>query len=382
MEDITPGLLEKIQKQFYHDIEKSSIIKNFKKQAQRGKTSYSQANEVAQEIGKILAQSYSDNLSSDILPDGKMYYNIASRVLNPTLREAYEMAADNAAIVQQIMNEAAGIGIKTIRAQIQQDNINGIVNRISSEEYFDDVKWILDAPVRNLVQKAMDDTVQKNADFHAKAGLRPKIIRRSSGHCCEWCNQVAGTYVYPDVPKDVFRRHDNCDCIVEYYPGDGKKQNVWTKEWKYEKESDTIEERKLQGLSPDSDVIIRNIREKIIPEQNREKIAPRQEIHRQGTKMYEARKKSLEAKGQFGPSYITVSNEEIQSLVKEFSGTGLIKYNSQGNWDSKEIITTNDKIIGVVVDNRNGNSAETSVFKIHYAKDGIHIVPDYPSKKR
>ena len=87
MEDITPGLLEKIQKQFYHDIEKSSIIKNFKKQAQRGKTSYSQANEVAQEIGKILAQSYSDNLSSDILPDGKMYYNIASRVLDPTLRE-------------------------------------------------------------------------------------------------------------------------------------------------------------------------------------------------------------------------------------------------------------------------------------------------------
>jgi len=96
MEDITPGLLEKIQKQFYHDIEKSSIIKNFKKQAQRGKTSYSQANEVAQEIGKILAQSYSDNLSSDILPDGKMYYNIASRVLDPTLRGAYEMVADNA----------------------------------------------------------------------------------------------------------------------------------------------------------------------------------------------------------------------------------------------------------------------------------------------
>lgn len=246
MEDITPGLLEKIQKQFYHDIEKSSIIKNFKKQAQRGKTSYSQANEVAQEIGKILAQSYSDNLSSDILPDGKMYYNIASRVLDPTLRGAYEMVADNAAIVQQTVNEAAGIGIKTIRAQIQQDNIDGIVNRISSEEYFDDVKWILDAPVRNLVQKAMDDTVQKNADFHAKAGLRPKIIRRSSGHCCEWCNQVAGTYVYPDVPKDVFRRHDNCDCIVEYYPGDGKKQNVWTKEWKYEKESDKIEERKAR----------------------------------------------------------------------------------------------------------------------------------------
>ena len=34
------------------------------------------------------------------------------------------------------------------------------------------------------------------------------------------------------------------------------------------------------------------------------------------------------------------------------------------------------------MDNRNGNSAQTSVFKIHYAKDGIHISPDYPSKKK
>lgn len=382
MEDIAPGLLEKIQKQFYRDIEENRIIKNFKKQAQRGKTSYSQANEAAQEIGKILAQAYSDNLSSEILPDGKMYYNIASRVLDPTLREAYEMAADNAEIVQQIMNKVAGIGIKPMRPQIQQDNIDGIVNRISSEEHFDDVKWILDAPVRNLVLKAMDDYIKENADFHAKAGLRPKIIRRSSGHCCEWCNQVAGTYVYPDVPKDVFRRHDNCDCIVEYYPGDGKKQNVWTKEWKYEKESDKIKERKLQGLSPDSDEIIRNIREKIIPEQNREKIAQRQEIHRQGTKMYKERERILTNKGQYGPSYITVSDEEILQLVKEYSGTGKITYDRKGNWNSQEIITTNDKIVGVVIDNRNGNSAETSVFKIHYAKDGVHIVPDYPSKKR
>ena len=311
-----------------------------------------------------------------------MYYNIASRILEPTLREVYDISANCGEVVQGILNEKAGLGLKAQKAVIDQDNIDGIVNRISSEEYFDDVKWITDAPVRNLIQKSIDETVRKNTEFQHKAGLSPKIVRKSSGHCCKWCDQVAGTYTYPDVPKDVFRRHDNCDCVLEYYPGNGKKQNAWTKEWKYEKESDKIEERKLQGLSPESDAIIRNIREKIIPEQNREKIASRQEIHRQGTKMYEARKKSLEAKGQFGPSYITVSNEEIQSLVKEFSGTGIIKYNSQGNWDSKEIITTNDKIIGVVVDNRNGNSAETSVFKIHYAKDGIHIVPDYPSKKR
>ena len=176
-----------------------------------------------------------------------MYYNIASRILDPTLKKAYAVSADNAVAVQNVMNKDANIGIKTLRPQIQQDNIDGLVNRISSEENYDDIEWILDAPVRNLVQKAVDDTVKKNADFHAKTGLKPKIIRKSSGHCCKWCNQVAGTYVYPNVPADVFRRHDNCDCIVEYYPGDGKKQNVWTKEWRYEKEFDKIEERKHLG---------------------------------------------------------------------------------------------------------------------------------------
>ena len=59
-----------------------------------------------------------------------------------------------------------------------------------------------------------------------------------------------------------------------------------------------------------------------------------------------------------------------------------MRYNSKGEWNHQEIILDNDKSVGVVVDNRNGNSAKTSVFKIHYADDGIHITPDYPSKKK
>ena len=27
------------------------------------------------------------------------------------------------------------------------------------------------------------------------------------------------------------RRHENCRCVVEYDPGDGKKQNVYSKKW-------------------------------------------------------------------------------------------------------------------------------------------------------
>lgn len=244
MKDIVPELLKKIQEEYRREIKKSKVLRAFADKAEKEIADYKDAAEAAKELGGILAQVYQRNLSSEILPDGKMYYNIASRILEPTLREVYDISANCGEVVQSILNAKAGLGLKAQKAVIDQDNIDGIVNRISSEEYFDDVKWITDAPVRNLIQKSIDETVKRNTDFQHKAGLSPKIVRKSSGHCCKWCDQVAGTYTYPDVPKDVFRRHDNCDCVLEYYPGNGKKQNAWTKEWKYEKESDKIEARK------------------------------------------------------------------------------------------------------------------------------------------
>lgn len=132
----------------------------------------------------------------------------------------------------------------------------------------------------------------------------------------------------------------------------------------------------------DEDAIINYIKQVLIPKQNTQSIVPRQEIHRQGTKLFLEREKMLAAKGEFGPGYITISDEEIIELVNKFKGSGEVRYNSKGEWNHQEIILDNDIIVGVVVDNRNGNSAETSVFKIHYAKDGIHISPDYPSKKK
>ena len=99
----------------------------------------------------------------------------------------------------------------------------------------------------------MDDCVRENADFQYKAGLSPKIERRTVGKCCEWCSKLAGTYEYDDVKdrgNDVFRRHKNCHCIVSYNPGDGSKrrQNVHTGRWTTEQDPDIIESRKNTGM--------------------------------------------------------------------------------------------------------------------------------------
>jgi len=73
--------------------------------------------------------------------------------------------------------------------------------------------------------------------------------------------------------------------------------------------------------------------------------------------------------------------EELQKLINQYAVTGRISLNSKDNWTRSKTILINDVIVGSVVNNLTGVEAETAVFKIHYGKNGAHIVPDYPSKK-
>jgi hypothetical protein len=56
---------------------------------------------------------------------------------------------------------------------------------------------------------------------------------------------LSGNICLPNVPKDVYRQHENCRCIVEYVPGGVKRQNVHTEQWTDDREADKIEARAL-----------------------------------------------------------------------------------------------------------------------------------------
>lgn len=264
MEDVSPVLLEKIQKDFQTMFDKSAVISDLYARVRDGTATYKEANEFAIEAGNILASAYGSNLSSDVLPDGKMYYNIAEKIIQPTLNKDYEIISEFAEQVQTSMNEAAGIGIKAIKPEMNQDNMDNIMNRIASEDNFDTVAWMLDAPVVNFCQSIIDDAVRVNAEFHSKAGLNPVIKRKVSGNCCEWCKNLAGAYNYlEDMPDGIFRRHNNCNCTVEYDPKDGKIQNVHTKQWRNAENSDKIETRKKILVDSDKDAKKTEYRKKV-----------------------------------------------------------------------------------------------------------------------
>ena len=229
--DIVPDLLEAIQSDFENERLDSKKIQHLLKLLEENSATYLEANDYAIEIGELLSKVLNRHITAEILPDGKMYFNIADRVLNETLKNNYELIADYAETVQAQLNKKAGISLKSQRPQLNQERIDSLVNKLASKDNFDFVKFVLLEPIVNFSQSIIDDAIEANVDFHAKVGMSPKIIRTAVGKACKWCKSLEGIHDYHRLKnKDVFRRHDRCRCTVDYFPGDGKVKNVWTKQ--------------------------------------------------------------------------------------------------------------------------------------------------------
>lgn len=241
--DIVPELLKKVQNEFKNKTEKSKVLKKKILALKAGKATHLDSNEFAIEVGNILADVFKNEITEDVLPDNKMYYNIAKRLIEPNMKNNFDIVSDYSKDVQEVLNNKSNISLKAIKPEINQDRIDGIVNKISEYDDFKEGKWLLDEPIKNFTQSIVDDTIKTNADFQYKSGLTPKIVRKEVGNCCDWCKEVVGVYEYPDVPKDVYRRHRFCRCTVDYLPGDGRKQDVHTKKWIDPDENDEIQKR-------------------------------------------------------------------------------------------------------------------------------------------
>ena len=253
MEDIAPQLLEMLQKRFSEKIAVNPKIRALMKKIKAGEATYIEAEEYAYQIGNALAEVFAQNLSSAVLPDGRIYFNIAQRVLQPLLEEDHKIVAEAAVLVQKSLNKKANIGIKAQTVEVNEDRIYGIVNKVSEADTFDDVAWVLDEPVKNFSINVVDEILRANVEFQGRAGLTPKVIRKAERNCCKWCSNLDGVYDYP-VEREVYRRHERCRCTVEYDPGEGRRQNVHTKTWTDGDGYDILEERKkvaMQSLAAD-----------------------------------------------------------------------------------------------------------------------------------
>ena len=246
-DDVLPELLKEVQAKFEIEFGKSKVVEDSFKKLKAKKATYSTANNFAIEVGEILARALQSVVTADRLPDGKMYYNIAKRLLEPVLGNNYKTVADYAVKVQSNLNKKAKIGLNAKKPFLNQDRINGFIDRLSYEDDFNKAKWLLGEPVVNFTQAVIDDTIKTNAEFQYSAGLNPTIERRTFGQCCKWCESLSGTYNYPHVPEDFYHRHQRCRCTIEYDPKTGRRQNSWSKKW-YRSDRSELERRRKMNI--------------------------------------------------------------------------------------------------------------------------------------
>ena len=238
--DISPELLEELKNEFWKNYNGNDKI-NAAVDALRGSEglNYKEAYNYSLEVGKSLTGAIRVKTRSDMLPDGRMYYNIADKALRPMLENNYRLISDYCVKTQNALNERAGIGIKGVAAPINEDRVNGLLNVAAAAQQFDDIVGEFCRECENYSLSVVDEHIKKNAEIQNSAGLSPKIERYCGHSGCDWCSSLAGTYEYEkvkDTGNDVFRRHRGCTCTVVFIPINGRAENAHSKYYIPDKE--------------------------------------------------------------------------------------------------------------------------------------------------
>lgn len=362
-DDIAPSLIKAVQDAVNANVRANNRLTELRDLIENGWATYADAAEYALEYGNMVKQAMAANVSSAVLPDGKMYWNIADRLFDQIMAQEFSEISQQCEQVQTALNQAAGLGVKAQVPEMDPDRIKGLKEYASRAEQYDDVKASTENALVTYSQSIVDESVKKNADFQAKAGMHPRIIRRAAPGCCDRCADLAGSYDYPeDAPKNIFERHANCNCVVEYDPGSGKRQDVYTKVWK------TVEESDKQFNDKQKQVILDKRKEE---EKNKRDLLKKIDAG-EISLIINHEKQMPHLKENDKKSYFIISETELQDIVNKYHGTGIVKYN--GN-NYKEIIDVGE-VIGYNV-NSKGEKEPVGItcIKIHYSKKRTHVVP-------
>ncbi|MBR4201022.1 MAG: hypothetical protein IKQ91_07060 [Oscillospiraceae bacterium] len=134
--------------------------------------------------------------------------------------------------VQEALDEAQGLHLRPQHAPFDAKRAHQIGGSTVDPTKPEDVRQRRARAATETLTKSMhDDRMKAEAKFRHRAGLNCRITRVAVNGCCPWCSDVAGRYRYGEEPKDIYKRHDNCDCTVTFENG-RKRQDVWSKrEW-------------------------------------------------------------------------------------------------------------------------------------------------------
>ncbi len=172
------------------------------------------ANKIGEDLGKVLVK-YAPELSVDDLE--------LADILPKALGLDHAQVSAACREVQEKMNKQAGLGIKYKEPQFNMDKALGLADEVRGITDEGELSQALVERVANFSAGVVDDSIYENAGVLARAGVKITLIRTAEANCCDWCEEVAGTYDYFEVKdkgNDVWRRHLGCKCEIDIDNGE------------------------------------------------------------------------------------------------------------------------------------------------------------------
>jgi hypothetical protein len=125
-----------------------------------------------------------------------------------------------------------------------------------------DKENFLRSALENLAQSYIDSFFEADARSKQASGIGSVIQRRQLWNCCEWCARLAGSYPYAPgkYPEDIFRRHENCRCLVTVKTDKSGYTDVWSKK-EYESQREARIAREQEIVDDDYEKRIRIARD-------------------------------------------------------------------------------------------------------------------------
>lgn len=130
--DIVPELYDRIHADFERKINSNKKIKTFRSRLEKKTADAKGVSLYAAELGVCAAYALTQNLTEENLPDGKLYWNILERTVEPMLEEVQKEVLDAADRVQRIEDEKQGINLNPIRPEYPKNRIRDFMNKLIS----------------------------------------------------------------------------------------------------------------------------------------------------------------------------------------------------------------------------------------------------------
>lgn len=248
-DEISARILNELESAITKNTAERRSLTRIRVAAEKGTASFRDANEYARLYGKA-ARGAISGIDGAVLPNGQMQYNIASETIGKVSGDMTSDVLDVARMATKAANSAAGIGMNPVTPNMA-DNVQRLVEKASSK-LWDDVKNEVATAAETLSKKCVDETVRANARTQLASGLDPRIERTASSGACQWCAERSGSYRYEAIRgnSDIFGRHANCDCVIEFVPGKKTgeaRQLVSSGTYRQNKSSLTPEERERRA---------------------------------------------------------------------------------------------------------------------------------------